>query len=74
MAHLSLGVGANHPEGLGLRNPACGLLRVTLAVQGREEHGKVQPQGLMMAPLSNSRGRGATYKLSFRPFSGCLFM
>lgn len=54
VAHLSLGIGAKHLEGLCQGNPFSGLLRVTLAVQGREEHDKVQPQGLMMATLSNA--------------------
>lgn len=54
VAHLSLGIGANHLEGLCQRNPFSGLLRVTLAVQGREEHDIVQPHGLMMATISNT--------------------
>lgn len=64
MTHLSLGVGAQHLEGLSQRNPFSGLLRVTLAVQAWEEHDKVQPQGLMMATESNTTPRGDT-QLSF---------
>lgn len=54
MAHLSLGIGTEHLEGLGQRNPFSGLLRVTLAVQGWEEHDKVQPQGLVLVSHSKT--------------------
>lgn len=54
MTQLSLGIGTEHLEGLCQRNPFSGLLRVTLAVQGWEEHDKVQPQGLMVVSHSKA--------------------
>lgn len=54
MTHLSLGIGTEDPEGLGQRDPFSGLLRVTLADQGWEEHDKVQPQGLVVVSHSKA--------------------
>lgn len=62
VTQLSLGVCAHSLEGLCQRQPLLSLLRFTLAVQGRDEHDKVEPQSLLLVAFSHTRWReGAGY-------------
>lgn len=54
MTHLSLGIRAQDLVRFCQRNPFLELLGVTLAVQGWEEHGIVQPQGLVVVVFNQT--------------------